>query len=72
MNIRNEIEKYAPEDEKPALRWLFDHYHMQSEWNIMSTCSFEGRYPNSHRIWHPSASGWSLYSCAIQKKSLRR
>lgn len=64
MNVRDEINKYAAKDDREALNWLFDHYHMQSEWNFVARCSFEklnGPAKPSVRVWSPSSAGRSLF-----------
>lgn len=68
MKVKDEIEKYASEDDKPALRWLFERYHMQSEWNIMAFCRFDrwGKaYFECNRIWFPTAAGRGAYDAAM-------
>jgi len=62
MKVRAEIEQYSAEDDKPILLWLFERWHMSSNWPIMSHCSFIGRYPMSHRVWRPSSVGLALYN----------
>lgn len=62
MNVRNEIECYADEQDKVILRWLFKHYHLASEWNFVARCRFTGEpYPNNHRVWYPTVEGKAIY-----------
>jgi hypothetical protein len=70
MKVRDEINKYASEAEKPILLWLFDRWHMESEWHMMASCTFDGRYPASKRIWHPSAVGLKLYQYEKMREAL--
>lgn len=62
MKVRDEINKYASEVEKPILLYLLDKYHWQSQWNFVASCTFEGRSPGSKRIWHPTEEGRMLYN----------
>ena len=66
MKIRDEIAKYAAEEDKPCLNWLFDKWHMSSEWysNILAICRFEKHGTQSyqsHRVWVPTTAGRILY-----------
>lgn len=64
MNVRKEIDNYAAEEHKEALQWLFNKYHMESEWHFVAKCkhikhgtqSYE-----SHRLWTPTPAGLVLY-----------
>ncbi len=67
MKIRNEIEKYAAEKDRPALRWLFERYHFASEWRVVARCHFDRCGDQSymvHRVWVPSAIGLSIAAIA--------
>lgn len=68
MKVADEIEKYASEEDKPALRWLFERYHMESEWRIMAFCRFvrwgKASFQCS-RIWFPTAAGNRAYQNAM-------
>jgi hypothetical protein len=72
MKVRDEIEKYSAEKDKPVLRWLFERYHWQSDWRIMATSAYRGNYMEgtAHRIWVPSPTGAALYEHAQMKKAL--
>lgn len=61
MNVKDEIEKYAAEVDKPALRWLFSFNHMASEWHQVAGCTFVGKFPNSVRVWKPHGNGVTLW-----------
>lgn len=61
MNVRDEINKYAKEEDKAILLCLFERYHWQSQWSFVAQCSFIGSYPNAKRAWHPTAEGKILY-----------
>lgn len=71
MKVRDEIEKHAAEADKPALRWVFERYHMESEWRVMAYCEFVGKYPNSHRVWKLKPAGQQIYEHAKMKKALQ-
>lgn len=65
MKIREEIKKFASEDDKPVLNWLFDRYHYQSEWSFVADCTFEKygyRSYESNRIWTPTKEGRAIYA----------
>lgn len=67
MKIRDEIELYAVPEHKPVLHWLFDRYHMQSQWSFVSMCTWQKRdTPDFHgnRIWRPTKEGRALYEHA--------
>lgn len=64
MNIRDEIDKYADDDDKPILHWLFDHYHYESEWSFVARCEkvrYGVRSYEVNRRWEPTAEGRALY-----------
>ena len=64
MNIRDEIGKFANDDDKPVLLWLFSKYHKQSQWFFVAKC-WHKRYGSqsyqTHRIWEPTDQGRILY-----------
>jgi hypothetical protein len=72
MRVRDEIEKYSAEKDKPVLLWLFERYHGQHEWNVMATPAYRGNYMQgtSRRSWAPSPTGAALYEHAEMKKAL--
>jgi len=65
MNVKQDIETHASEENKPILQWLFDNYHMQSEWRFVARCTHE-RYGcksyETNRIWTPTKEGVILYN----------
>jgi hypothetical protein len=64
MKIREEIERYSSEENKPILNWLFDHYHWPSQWLFVAVCkwaSVEGKAMHGNRIWIPTREGKALY-----------
>ena len=64
MNVRLEINKYADPEDQPILLWLFDKYHMTSQWGFVAWCEFVRYGPASymvHRRWHPKEEGKILY-----------
>ena len=64
MTVRDEINKYASEQDKDALLWLLDRYHRQSQWQFVAKCRHvqhgEKSY-HSHRVWSPTPEGMTLY-----------
>lgn len=74
MKVREEIEKYADEKDKPILLWLFERYHMESEWRIMASCEFvkdpSQKQWGAHRRWFPQGTGLALYENAQLRRLL--
>ena len=65
MHIKDEINKYADENKKPALIWLFNKYHMQSQWSFVAECEFDryGKHSyQTNRIWKPTEEGMILFN----------
>lgn len=65
MKVRDEIEKFAGEDDKPILRWLFERYHMESQWQFVARCMWQRYGTQSYmvnRVWVPSAAGYQLFA----------
>ncbi|PKO58764.1 MAG: hypothetical protein CVU24_16625 [Betaproteobacteria bacterium HGW-Betaproteobacteria-18] len=64
MNVRDEIDKFADEADKPVLHWLFDRYHMASEWGFVAKCTHQRygtRSYETNRVWTPTEEGRALY-----------
>jgi len=64
MKVREEIEKYSAEADKPILQWLFDHYHMESQWRFVAACKWQRYGVESykvHRVWVPTIEGVAIY-----------
>jgi hypothetical protein len=73
MKVRDEIKKYASEDDKPVLLWLFERYHWASEWNFVARCTWKQYGTQSymvHRVWIPSAAGYQLYATKVLYEAL--
>jgi hypothetical protein len=67
MKVRDEINRYAKEENKPILNWLFDKYHMQSQWSFVARCTFDRfgtAYFQANRVCAPTAEGRILYAFA--------
>jgi hypothetical protein len=70
MKVREEIEKYAAESDKPVLLWLLDRYHMESEWKFVARCALGAidKYGmlnfQANRVWAPTPAGSTLFSAA--------
>ena len=64
MNVRKEIDKFAKKEDRSILHWLLDRYSWSSQWQFVSTCSFE-RYGTqsyeANRVWSPTIEGRVLY-----------
>lgn len=71
MKVRDEIEKYAAEDDKPILRWLFERNHMESQWSYVATFLWAGKSPESYHVWKPRETGRSMYECAQMRELLK-
>lgn len=64
MNVRNEINKFADEADKPVLHWLLDKYHMQSQWRFVAKCTHQRYGTQSYQtkcVWSPTEEGRALY-----------
>ena len=64
-NVRSEIDAHAYKGDKAALHWLFDRYHMASQWRFVAYCAHQRYGPLSyetHRIWKPTVEGRLLFS----------
>ena len=64
MNIRKEIDSFAPESERPILHWLLDHYSWRSQWGFVATCTFQKYGTQSYevnRVWSSTIEGRVLY-----------
>jgi len=73
MKVRYEIEKFAAEDDKPVLRWLFERYHWASQWSFVAGCTFERYGVESYatnRVWYPTNEGRMLYASAVTNTAL--
>lgn len=62
--LTDAIEKYANEEDKPALLWLASRYSWSSQWPFVARCALE-RYGSLsyqvHRVWSPTNEGRLLY-----------
>lgn len=65
MNVRDEINAYAKEDDKPVLLWLFGRYSWASRWYFVADMK-PVRYGllsyETYRVWHPTPEGRILYA----------
>lgn len=71
MNVKNEIEKFASEENKPILSWLFSRYHMESQWHFVAKCNFVRYGVESYkvnRVWTPTIEGVVLYNALCPNK----
>jgi hypothetical protein len=65
MNIKQDIMQHAEFTDRPILIWLFEHYHMASQWGFVADCTFQryGRFSYEiNRIWKPTKEGYILYN----------
>jgi len=71
MKVRDEINKFSREEDKPILLWLLDRYHMASQWQFVAECKFTKYGPASYqarRVWMPSDEGIILYKHMREEK----
>jgi len=64
MNVKQEITDRSNEEDKPILFWLFERYHMESEWRFVARCEHVRYGPLSYetnRVWSPTPEGKKLY-----------
>ena len=71
MNVKDEIEKYAKEEDKPALRWLFERNHWSSQWHYVADCRFGERGLHAPRIWFPKPAGRAMFEADLIKRRLQ-
>ena len=65
MKVREEINKFADDKDKPILLFLLSRYHEEIEWKFVTKCIFEqyGKYYyQSNRVWIPKEEGIILYN----------
>jgi hypothetical protein len=63
--VRDEINNYADEDDKPILLWLLTKYHWQSQWQFVAVSTLvrdEKLRIAYNRIWKPTIEGRILYN----------
>lgn len=73
MNVRNEIDKYAAEADKPVLHWLFNRYHRESQWRFVARCKFDRYGTQSYevnRAWSPTDDGRTLHAAQKLREAL--
>jgi hypothetical protein len=71
MNVRKEIDRFSKESDKPVLHWLFDRYHMASQWRFVAMCTWDRYGSNSYavnRVWTPTKEGYILYEARCTKQ----
>lgn len=70
MDVRSEIDQFASESDRPILHWLFERYHLQSQWSFVATCTHQ-RYGKlsyqTNRVWTPTIEGRALYNYLHQE-----
>ena len=65
MKVRDEIEKYANENDKECLLWLLTNYSLQSQFYFLTKCEFKQYGKLSfqvRRIWAPTKEGRCLFN----------
>ena len=65
MKVRNEINKYAEETDKPVLNWLLDRYHWSTQWRFVAYCTPQryGKFSyQTHHVCTPTSEGRILYN----------
>lgn len=75
MNIRNGIDQFADDADKTVLHWLFDKYHMASQWLFVANCNHlrDGVYSyQTNRVWSPTEEGRALYAYMTLSNDKRR
>lgn len=62
--VRDEINKFSSDSDKPILNWLLDRYSWKSQWKFVA-CFHEQRYGTLsyqvNRVWKPTKEGRALY-----------
>ena len=65
MNVKEDINNFSKEEDKPILLWLFSKYHEASKWHFVAKCIHQ-RYGvlsyEINRVWMPTKEGLVLYN----------
>ena len=65
MNVRDEIEKFASEEHKDVVHWLFDRYHTEAQWYFVAKVTHK-RYGaqsyQTNRVWSPTEEGLAIHN----------
>lgn len=72
MKIRDEINKYAKEENKPVLNWLLDNYSWSSQWRFVANCElvkYGTQSYQAHKVWSPTPEGMILYKAAMRNNN---
>ena len=65
MRLREEINKFSSDDEKPILNWLLDRYSLESQGSFVARCEMKryGKYSyQCNRIWAPTIEGIAIFN----------
>ena len=65
MKIKDEIDKFSLESDKAILHWLFDRYHLETQWNFVAKVELKryGVYSYQvNRIWSPTEEGLAIHN----------
>ncbi len=69
-DIRKEISQFSSDADKTILLWLFERYHLVSQWRFVARFS-EQRYGGLgyqvNRVWEPTIEGRALYDQLAKK-----
>ena len=71
MNVRKEIDDFARDEDRKTLHWLFDRYHVKSQWDFVATCKMQrhGKYSyQTNRVWAPTEEGRTLYNVMAKEE----
>lgn len=64
MTVRDEIDKFSADSDKPVLHCLLNKYHWDSKWSFVAKCEHV-RYGilsyQTNRVWSPTDEGLILY-----------
>lgn len=77
MNIPATIKAHAAPNDRPVLLWLFERYHMQSEWHFVANVEHQpikqdGRTVDYRIVYSPTAAGRALYAAPLMLAALEQ
>lgn len=73
MTVRDEIDTYAAEADKPVPHWLFSRYHLEYQWRFVARCKFDRYGVESYavnRVWSPTDDGRVLHAAQKLREAL--
>ncbi len=69
MKIRDEIRRFAEDEDKECLLWLSYNKYWVSHWHLVANHRFERGFPECEvkRIWSPTKDGRLIYELSLRR-----